>query len=431
MAASTPHAAGGPTDAEARELAALRERVAVLEARPRRHRARSFLSALLIVVACVLAPLGAIAVWASDVVGDTDRYVATMAPLASNPDVQAALETRITDAVMQHIDIATLLGDVAPADRPRLEQALGALGGPITSGISDLVHSTTARFVTSPAFATIWTELNRRAHDAVDNALTGNSRSAVKLTDNAVTIDLAPVIDQVKQQLVGAGLSVAAKIPEIHTSFTVVQSKDVGKIKTGFRLLQLMGNWLPVIALLLAAGGILLAAARRRALLATALGVAAAMAVLGIGLAVFRTVYLNALPPNVSSAAAGAVYDALIRFLRVGIRTVITLGVLVAVGAWLSGPNTWAVRVRTAWRSAIGAVRAGSGLPGGPVGPWVNRFKPWLTWGAVAAGAVAFVLWPHPTAMVTFWLALAVVLVLAVVEFLAAEPVQARPSIHA
>jgi hypothetical protein len=112
----------------------------------------------------------------------------------------------------------------------------------------------------------------------------------VEIKNDAVTVDLAPVIEQVKTRLVDAGMSVAGRIPEIHTDFTVVQSNDIGRVKTGFRLLQILGVWLPVIAVLLVAAGVLLSAHRRRILVTAALAVAFSVAVLGLGLTVFRTV---------------------------------------------------------------------------------------------------------------------------------------------
>jgi hypothetical protein len=48
---------------------------------------------LLIVVACVLAPLGVVAVWARNQVTNTDRYVATVAPPASDPPSSRPLPT--------------------------------------------------------------------------------------------------------------------------------------------------------------------------------------------------------------------------------------------------------------------------------------------------------------------------------------------------
>ncbi|MFE2555496.1 hypothetical protein ACFXGT_05580 [Streptomyces sp. NPDC059352] len=411
------------------ELAALRARIAALEAsaataRPPRHRLRSFFAALLVVIGCVLTPLGLVASWTSDIVGDTDRYVQTVTPLASDPAVQEAVATRVTGAVMEHIDLKSLLEGVAPEQRPLLEKALGKLGNSLEGAVSSFVHDRAQDVVASSAFRTIWIDANRAIHTSLDRALTGSDEGAVRINTDTVTIDLAPVIDRVKERLVDAGLTVAGKIPEIHTDFTVLQADDIGKVKTGFSLLQLMGVWLPVISVLLVAGGVLLATRRRRTLIAGALGIAAAALFLGIALTVFRTVYLNALPSGVSPAAAGAVYDTLVRYLRTSVRVFATLGVLIALAAWLSGPSRPATLVRGLWDSGISATRATAdraGLRTGPVGPFVRRYRTWITWILVAAAALACVFWSYPTGWVVLGLALALLFALAVVAFLAEE----------
>ncbi|MFJ4904156.1 hypothetical protein ACIQCR_01155 [Streptomyces sp. NPDC093249] len=411
------------------ELAALRARVSALEgdggtARPSHHRVRSFFAALLVVLGCVLVPLGLVASWTSDIVGDTDRYVRTVAPLASDPAVQAAVADRVTGAVMDHIDLASLLEGVAPDQRPLVEKALGKLGGSLESAVRSFVHDRARDVVASPAFETVWTDANRAVHTSLDRALTGDDNGAVKIGTDKVTIDLAPVIDQVKARLVDSGLTVAGKIPEIHTDFTVLQADDIGKVKTLFALLQTMGFWLPVIAVLLVAGGVLLAVRRRRTLVAAALGVALAALVLGAALTVFRTVYLNALPNGASPAAAGAVYDTLVRYLRTSVRVFASLGVLIALAAWLSGPSRPAVLLRGLGGAGVSATRSfadRAGLRTGPVGPFVRRHRAWITWLLVAAAAAACVFWPHPTGWVVLGLALALLFALAVTAFLA-EP---------
>ncbi|TLQ47444.1 hypothetical protein [Streptomyces marianii] len=426
----------GNTGSEGRDLEQLRARIAALEAReqpparPPRHRMRSALAAVLIVIGCLLAPLSAVATWAESEVGDTDRYVATVAPLASDPAVQAAVATRVTNVVMEHIDLPALLEDVAPADRPRLDALIGRLGGALENAVRSFVQARTQDIVASETFQRIWTDANRRIHAAVDKALTGSGGGAIELTDNAVKIDLAPVIEQVKQRLVDEGLTVAEKIPEIHTDFTVLQSEDVGRVKTGFRLLQLAGTWLPIVAVVLIAAGVLLSAHRRKALVAAALGVAVATALLGAGLAVFRLIYLDSLPKGVSQPAAEAVFDALVRFLRTTIRNIVMLGVVVALAAWLTGPGRYAGLARQLWTSGIAATRATAnraGLRTGPVGPWVRRYRTWITWVLVAAAVLAYVLWSYPTAWVVVGLALALLFALAIVEFLAQDDDRAAP----
>ncbi|WP_327733720.1 hypothetical protein OG749_07440 [Streptomyces nojiriensis] len=416
-------------DESAGELAALRARVAALESEaarrtPPKHRMKSLLSALLIIIGCVLAPLGIVASWTSSIVGNTDRYVATVAPLASDPDVQAAAANRVTAALMEHLDLETLLEDVAPDQRPLLQKALGKLGSSLEGAVSSFVKEKAQDVIASEQFETIWTNANRTIHTSLVKALTGSGDGAVQIKNDAVTIDLAPVIEQVKTRLVDAGMGVAAKIPEIHTDFTVVQSNDIGRVKTGFRLLQILGVWLPIIAVLLVAAGVLLSAHRRRILVTAALAVAFSVAVLGLGLTVFRTVYLNALPDTVSQAAAGSVYDAMIRLLRTTIRMVVVLGIVIALAAWLSGPGKYATAARQIWHSGIVATRATAdrlGLRTGPVGPFIRRHRSWFTWGLVAIAVLVYILWSYPTGWVVVGLALALLFALAVTDFLAED----------
>jgi hypothetical protein len=417
---------GVPADAE---LETLRSRVAALEAErarpPAHHRVRSVLAVVLIVLGCVLAPLGLVAAWTSSIVGDTDRYVATVRPLAADKDVQNAVADRVTDALMERIDLTALLQDAAPAQRPLLEKALGKLGPSLEDAVRSFVHDKAQAIVASDAFQTIWTDANRRIHSSVEKALTGSGGGAVKIENDTVTLDLAPVIDQVKQRLVDSGLTVAGRIPQIHTDFTLVRSEDIGKVKTYFRVLQLVGFWLPVVSVLLIAAGVLLSANRRRVLIVAALCFAFATLLLGVALTVFRVVYLDALPAGVSQPAAGSVYDTLVRFLRTSVRSAVALGLVIAVAAWLTGPGRHARLVRRLWHSGIDAVRSTAehaGLRTGPVGPWVDRYRSWITWILAGGAVLAFLLWPYPTGWVVVGLALALLFALAIVDFLATRP---------
>ncbi|MER5517663.1 hypothetical protein [Streptomyces sp. NPDC002763] len=431
--AERPDAKGpeaGGSDAERTELEELRGRLTALEnERARqssrsRHHGRSLLGAVLVVLGCLLAPLSVVAAWAADVVGDTNRYVATVAPLASNPAVQDAVANRATDALMTRLDLPALLADVAPADRPRLQQALGGkLGGALEGAVRSFVHDQARKVAASDAFRTVWTDANRQVHSTLDKALTGSGGGAVQLKNDTVTLDLGPLVDQVKQRLVDAGLTPAEHIPAVHADFTLAKSDQIDKVKTYVRLLQLAGNWLPVLAVLLVAVGVLLSVRRRRALVAGCIGVAVTTGILGIGLSVFRVIYLDRLPAGVSPDAAAAVYDALVHFLRTTVRMVVALAVVVALGAWLTGPGRYAGLVRRLWTSGIGAVRGiadHAGLRTGPVGPFVGRYRTWISWLLVVVALLVYLLWSYPTGWVVIGIALCLLCALAVVEFLAA-----------
>ncbi|MEW2525590.1 hypothetical protein [Streptomyces sp. NPDC047071] len=272
-------------------------------------RLRAALCAVLLVLACLLVPLGVVATWAAYEIHDTDRYVATMAPLSSDPAVRAAVADAVTDSVVKEI--------VKEVD-----------AGPLQSTVESFVREAVGSFTGTAAFRTAWNAANRAAHAAVERALENDS-------DGEVSIDLAPITEQVKRRLTEEGVPFADRIPVRHTEVTVMKAQDLSDYRKVFRMLQAAGLWLPVAAVVFAVGGILLAVRRRRAVLATALGTAAGAAALAAAVAVGRALTLDDLPPDVSRAAAGAVYDALTESLRVTAWVLVGLGLLVAAGVWL------------------------------------------------------------------------------------------------
>ncbi|WP_063772133.1 hypothetical protein [Kitasatospora mediocidica] len=432
MSSTEPAQPGQPDEGE---LAGLHRRIAQLEAtaatpRAEKHRLRAFGSTVLIIVASVLSLLAVIAVWAHDEVHDTDRFVSALAPLAHNPDVQAAVTNRITNAAVQQIDVAGVVNQLSTgaADQgvpPRLAQLINGLSGPLTSALTDLIHSAADRVVTSDAFATVWEQALRAGHATMNKALTGEGGGAVQLTNNEVTLDIAPAVQLVKAQLVDAGFAAAAKIPDIHTDFVIFSSPDLAKVKSAVRLLEILGNWLPVIAVLVAAAGVYTAVNRRRALVGAAIGVGAAMLLLGVALAVFRSYFIDHLPSDASPAAAGAVFDALVTFLRQAVRGVGALAVLVALGALLSGPSRAAVAIRHIGATGMAGVRSAAdsiGFRAGPVEPFVRRWKRWIGIAILLIASVVFVFWTHPTGLVVLWFAVVILIAFAIREFLAPSP---------
>ncbi|MFI9821131.1 hypothetical protein ACIHFC_11755 [Streptomyces sp. NPDC052013] len=425
---------------EPEELDELRVRVKALEeARAARHHPfRSLGAALLILLTALLSLLSVVAVWADSIVQDTDRYVATVGPLADDPEVQRAVTDRVTAVALDRIDVDALVRQLTDAAEgqgvpPRLAELLGGLDGPIENGLRQLVGSTVERVVTSSAFRTVWVDANRRVHAALDEALTGEGEGPVQLKGDEVVIDVAPVVAEVKDRLVDAGFAPAERIPSVHTDFVVFSSEEIGTVRTWLRVLEILGGWLPLVTLLIAAAAVYVAFNRRHALIGAALAVFVAMVVLGVSLTVARGVYLDHLPAGTSRAAAGAVYDALVRFLRAGARALGAAALFTAAGAFLAGPSRVAVLTRTGCSRSIGALRdvaKSAGFRTGPVGRFVHRFKRWIGVVVLAIAAVVLFTWHYPTTAVVVWTAVITLAALAIREFLddAAPPGRAGTS---
>jgi hypothetical protein len=392
-----------------------------------RQRWRTIVATLLIVVGCVLAPLSVAAIWTRNQVTNTDRYIATVTPLASDPAIQNAIADQITAQVFTYIDIQGLTTQAVDALagqglRPEVASQLQAFAVPIANGVQSFTRSQIGRVVESDAFADAWVQANRVAHAELVKALTGEGGGSVTVENDTVSLNLAAFIEVVKQRLVDSGFTLAARIPEVNASFVLFQSADVTRARSAFNLLNTLGIWLPIIALVLLAIGVYVAKDHRRALVGAALGVAVGMVVLALGLTVFRSIYLDAVPATVLPHDAAAVlYDTIVRFLRLGLRTVLVLALVVAAGAFLSGRSVTAVRTRQGLSNAIGWASGGAqraGLSTGPVGTWVGANKRVLRVTAVAAAALALVFWGRPTGKVVLGLTLALLIVLAVIEFL-------------
>jgi hypothetical protein len=397
----------------------------------RRQGWRTIVAVLLIVLGCVLAPLAGVAVWARNQVTNTDRYVRTVAPLASDPAIQQAIADQITAQIFTYLDVPGLTNQTvdALAERglgPRVADQLRGFAGPVASGIQSFVRTEVGKVVQSQAFADAWVQANRVAHQALVKTLTGQGDGAVTVAGDTVNLNLAPFIQIVKERLVEGGFGLAERIPEVNASFVLFDVKDLTRVRSAFDLLNTLGIWLPIIAVVLIGVGVVVAKDHRRALVGAAVGVAAGMVGLGLSLAVFRTIYLDAVPAAVLPHDAAAVlYDTVVAYLRLGLRTILVLALVVAGGAFVTGQSATAVRTRQSMAAGIGWLRGGAEHAGwrtGPVGTWVSANKRVLQIGAVALAALALVFWGQPTGKTVLLLAVLLLVALALIEFLAQPP---------
>ncbi|WP_081239033.1 hypothetical protein [Streptomyces viridosporus] len=395
----------------------------------RHRRLRGAGASILLVLALVLAPLAVVAAWVQDTVSDTDRYVQTVAPLASDPAVQEAVTDRLTARVVANLDVEAITDSLgrALADAgapPRVVESAQALAGPLRSAATTVVHRTVSGVITSDAFPQVWEGANRRAHAAVLAVLTGEGEGALGATGDAVQLNLGPVVDQVRERLVDAGFERAAAIPDTDRTITLFRTEKLDRAQDAMLLLNVVGTWLPVLTVLLAALAVLTAVRHRLMLLITALGTAATMGLLLVALAVVRRIYLDsvpgsALPPD----AAAAIFDTFLRFLRDSTRTLLVVGLLTAIAAYLYGPGRFARGVRrTADRgaTAVGRTLGRTGLSTGATGRWAAAHRGWITGVVIGAGALALVLWNHPTVGAVVLVLVLVLVVLAVVAVYAA-----------
>ena len=386
---------------------------------------------MLIVIGCVLAPVSVIAVWSANQVSDTGRYIANIEPLIHEPPIQNALTDKVTTQITSHLNITGYVNQASALLSGKGLTRVGALlkgfAPTLASGVAGYVHTAVHKIVTGPRFARAWVQVNTVAHQALVNVLSGQGKT-VTVKNGQVVIDLAPFIAIVKQDLSARGFTLINKLPPIHPQLALFSAKNLEKAQALYRLINDLKIVLPILSLLLIGLGVYIARRRRRALIGAGLGFAASMLVLGAGLAIFRTIYLNSVPSSVLPAdAAAAMFDTFVRFIKEALRTLLVVGLVVAIGAFFTGPSVTAVRTRAAFRSGFDRIRRGgehAGVSTGPVGEWTYAHRRVLRISAVALFALIFVFWGRPTALVVILLAVLLVVVLGLIELIGRPPAQ-------
>lgn len=334
-------------------------------------RLRSVLAAVLLVIGVVLVPVGATATWLRTTVTDTDTYVATITPLATDPAVTSFVEDRATARVVaaisdQHLvdrALAALENRGLPAAATR---ALGLLAAPLAAQVEQVVRRVVTAVVESDQFATAWVAANRVAHAQLVAVLSRSPDGAIVDNGSTVSIDIGNLVEPVEQRLVAAGVPLVDKLPPITVSVPLLPSSDLDTARTAYNALRIGGVALPLLALAFIAGGVAMARDRRRALVRVGLGAAVACVVLVLGLSFARSHVASSLPPG-ASAAAVSVIDTVTEGLRQLVRVVVVVALAVVLVALVVGPSRGARRVRslavTGWNGARGGMDRAAGTP--------------------------------------------------------------------
>jgi hypothetical protein len=400
------------------ENAELRARNAKLAQEPagrRPGRWRWPVAIVLLVLGGVLLAAAVPALWAANTLLNTDRYTETVAPLAQDPSIRDSVAVTAVDRLFARANVQTQVRDALP---PKA----AFIAPQITDGLHSFSITTAEAALATPRFQTLWTEVNRQAHQRIVPALlsgTGQGGTgALSIEQGTVSVDITKIVAQVKQALVSRGLTIVQSIPDTVAGGTVVlfQSAQLGQLQTILRGLQTASIVLPILALLAFIGAVASAPDRRKALLWLGITAIVAMIALGVGLALIRNAYVASPPAGIlDAAAATAFFDTIVRFLRDSIRAVAALGFVLLVGAAIAGPSSAAVRLRSAVSGGFSAL----GLDFGEPAVWVDRHRRGLDITIVVIAAAVLLFSNTPTAGLVLGVAVAVLIGFLLVELVA------------
>ncbi|MGF6824703.1 hypothetical protein M2317_003636 [Microbacterium sp. ZKA21] len=418
--------------------AELQAKIAALEAendslraaKPRRRRVhgRSIVAGVLLVVAVLLAPIAVLGTWARVQLVDTDRFVATFAPLAENPQVQSYISDQAMVAIDENLDIQGIVDDLADGLTqldlpPRAESAIQLLTVPAAQGIHGLIEDAVDRVVTSDVFADVWQTTLRETHSRAIAIIQGQEGTAVTLSDDGtIAIDLGVVVEKVKDYMVENGFGFAEAIPAIEKSIPIATAESFGLIRTLYQVATAAGYWLPWVVLGLLVIGIALSIKRPRAVVVTGAGLTIAFLALLGGLGIGKQFFIGAVSPSVMpSATATVVFDQVIELMNSTLVALTVLALLITVGAWFSGPWRPARKIRRIGQDAENTLRRAAeryGLSTGGFGAFLDKAATALRV-IIVLGAVAILFLSRPiTIGGVIWTLVGVLVLLLLIEVL-------------
>jgi hypothetical protein len=432
--------------ADAEELERLRAEVSALHTKldTRRRRGsvivtlRRAVAAVLVAITAFALVAGVVGVWAARSALNTDRWVATVAPLPQNPQVAAAVADYATTQIFVAVNVEQRLREVLPPQA-------AFVAGPVAGQLRDTVRRTVTNVLQSDQFQRIWVEVTRRAHERAVAIINGTSNVLV-VREDRVDIDLLPLINQVLRLLsaelptmfgkqvtlpdLSSGAipenlrdrvqeTLGVTLPANFAQFTVYDSgqlwaaqQAVATAKRGLVLFVVGTILLLVIALAVSP-------ARRRSLLQLGLWLVVAAVVVTAALRAVRAQVLEQIPAGLYRDGADAAFTIVFAQLRTRGVQLIWIGAVLAVLMYLIGPGRgprWLRRtIATGARAAGRGARTGGHLLVTQGPGWAARYLDVLRVGGLVVAAVLALILSSWTALLVIALVLAVYEVLVTV----------------
>lgn len=199
---------------------------------------RSALAAFAVVLSTLLVPIGITATWLSLRVDNTEAYVDTVAPLAEEPELRAALANEVADTA-----IATLESNVP----------LGLL----PDGVDTVVRRSTEDVIESDSFPEFWRQANADAHK--EFLAIAHDRDDNVVADGYVIVDLQPLLDDVLTDFAAEFGIPANLVPSTPLPLPVVRESRLEQARGAYQVLDALAWWVPLMWVGLVALAVLVA----------------------------------------------------------------------------------------------------------------------------------------------------------------------------
>lgn len=331
-------------------------------------RGRIVLARTLVVVGVVLVAVSLLANWVKREALDPETFRSTSQELVASEEIRNQLAATTVEQLYANVDVAARL-------EARLPENVRPLAAPIAGLAREGIERAANQLLERPRVQSLFVGAASLAQAQVVNVLEGDT-TRLSTTGGSVVLDLRPVMVRLGDRFGFLG-DLEQTLPPDAGSVTILRSDELDTAQSVTQALKVVADWIWVPALLAWAAALWLVPGRRRKEV-RAIGVG--LVVAAVALLVVRRVAGSYLVDNLTQSdsvrpAVSSFWEILSDGLAEAAWALLVVGVIAALGAWLTGEEE---RARAARRAAA---------------PWLERAG--LAWG-VFAGALLLVIWALP-----------------------------------
>ena len=321
---------------------------------------------VLVVAASLLAFLAIFTSWVDRQLLHTDQWVETSGKLLEDEAISDAIADYSVEQLYANVDVSGQL-------QKRLPEDLKPVAGPLSGGLREFATRAAEEALRQPRVQGIWQDANRVAHSQLIEILNGDNE-VVSTETGRVVLDLRPIVLQLADRI-GLRKQAEERLPSDVAQLEVADAEQLQTARTITRILEGLA-WLFSIGtlVLFAIAAYLARGSRWVVVLGYGLGlVAAGLAAIAIRSASSGLVVDELARTEAARVPAEHAWQISTSLLHSIATSVIALGVLFTVAAFLASPANGAVTIREATAPQL-------------------RDRPGVVWGVFAAAVFLFLI---------------------------------------
>jgi hypothetical protein len=331
-------------------------------------RGRIIAARALVVLGVVLVLVSLLANFVRREALDRDTFRDTSQELIANESIRNQIAATMVDQLYANVDVAGAL-------EQRLPENLQALAAPLAGLGREAIDRGAQELLARPRVQGLFVDASSLAQEQVRRVLEDDT-PRLQTTNGNVVLDLRPLVVRLGDRFGFLG-NLDQQLPPNAAQVTILRADNLQTAQSVTQGLKVVASWIWIPAILCWAVALWLVPSRRRREV-RAIGIG--LIVAGIALLVIRRLAGSYLVDNLAQSdsvrpAVSAFWNILSDGLAEGAWVVVVVGVIVALGAWVTGQGARARRIRHT------------------VGPWLAR--PALAW-SVFAAVLLLVVWALP-----------------------------------